>query len=99
MANDEAYDEEQEHEAAHTPPSVISDASVDALLKQGETPALEEDVNADDSFIVNRLLELLATTDVHIGPGGGRRTHRLIVPAEGDVRTHLLETLERALGG
>lgn len=54
----------------------------------------------EDEEIVAQLLALLATTDVHICRGAGRRAHRLILPAGGEIgelRAHLRTTLERAL--
>lgn len=56
----------------------------------------------EDEEILAQLIALLATTDVHICRGAGRRAHRLILPAGGEIgelRAHLRTTLERALRG
>ncbi|HXE59647.1 MAG TPA: hypothetical protein VN607_03035 [Gemmatimonadaceae bacterium] len=52
---------------------------------------------AVDEVIIEKLMHLLETTDVHIGAGGARPAHRLILPLGGDFRVRLLEVLDRAL--
>jgi len=52
---------------------------------------------AVDEVIITKLLALLERADVHIGSGGSRPAHRLILPLGGDFRVRLLDTLNRAL--
>lgn len=77
---------------------------------QREAPAPEDtrgdaslhEVTSAEARAFLRLLALLVTTDVHISRGAGRRPHRLILPAGGsigEIRAHLIDTLERALRG